>query len=140
LAVDAPLVAALASTSRAILTLFWTRMPTPGLSPADAVEEGAVQAAAVLEVADAPLAAGAPLDEVAEPPAVLDFPSGGGGLALAGDRHLLDAEALELGLDGGLPLGPIGGESPGDLAEEGLDAADPGASRPASAGLPTTTL
>src|SRR4029077_16963135 len=98
--------------------------PPPGLPPADAVEEGAVPAGAVLELADASLAAGAPLHELAESPGVLALPAGARGLALGGDDHLLDPEGLQLGIDPGLPVAAVRRDPAQGFAHQGLDPLD----------------
>src|ERR687895_2033294 len=59
--------------------------PDPGA--VDAVHQGAVPAVAVLEVADAPLGAGAPLDQPPERSGVLLGSAGSAWVAPSGGRH-----------------------------------------------------
>jgi hypothetical protein len=63
----------------------------------------------VLEVADPPLAAGAPLDQPPESAGVLGGLAGSARLALAGDRHLLHASRVQILVDCGLAVAAVGG-------------------------------
>ena len=86
-------LASLASISRAILTPFCQdAQAAPGLCSVEAVQQGAIPAGPVLELADATLASRPPLDQIGESPGVLDLPAGRRWLSLAGDDHRLDPE------------------------------------------------
>jgi SAM-dependent methyltransferase len=69
--------------------------PAPGLGALKGVEQGAVEAVAAFEVGDPALAAGAPLDQPAEPSGALDLAAGLAGLA----RILADRGAKVTGID-----------------------------------------
>ena len=80
----------------AILTLLWASTPRPHQvwAPVRSSRRGAVQAVATLEVADASLAVGAPLDQAAEAAAVFGLAAGRGGLALAGITTVLTPRSV----------------------------------------------
>src|SRR4029453_7671475 len=79
----------------------------PEASAADPAHAGAVQAEAVLEAADPPFAAGAPLDQPAEATPVLDQLAGGTGAAPARDGDPGHAEGGQLLVDGRPDLAPV---------------------------------
>src|SRR6266536_402924 len=79
----------------------------PDLGTGEAVQQRAGPAEAVLELADATLAAGAPLHQPAKAPPPLDGLAGGAGAAFAGNGDPGDAQPGEVPLDGGLG-GPCG--------------------------------
>ena len=111
----------------------------PGLGAGQVIEAGAVEAVATLEVGDASLAAGAPLDQAAEAAAVLVLAAGLGGLALAGNHHGAHAEVGQFLVDLGLAVAPIGGDRARCSPGQGLIRPMAGASSGASAGLPRCT-
>jgi hypothetical protein len=71
-----------------------------------------VPAEAVLQAADAALAAGAPLDQPTEATPALDQPAGGTGAASARDGHPSHAKVGQLLVDGRLAVAPVGGHRP----------------------------
>jgi hypothetical protein len=93
----------------------------------------------VLEVADPPLAAGAPLDQPPESAGVLGGLAGSARLALAGDRHLLHASPVQILVDCGLAVAAVGGHRLGGRPALAAMRLTAGASRGASAGLPIST-
>src|SRR6266545_3317613 len=99
-------------------------MPAPDPGAVDAVHPGPVPAIVVLEVADPSLGAGAPLHQPPEPARVLGGLAGASRLALAGDRDPLHAECVELVVDRGLTVAPVGGHRPWGPAGPGRDPLD----------------
>src|SRR5215813_13700326 len=93
--------------------------PDGGAGPG--VQAGAVPAVAALEVADASFAAGAPPDQLAEAGVVLGRAAGGGDLALAGDRHGVHAQLVQVALEGGLAVAAVSGYRAGDAARAAAD-------------------
>src|SRR3954462_11612990 len=81
----------------------------PDACSIEAVEAGAGPAVAAFEVADAALAAGAPLDDSAECRAVFEGLSGLAGAALARDDDGSDAEVVQVVVDAGLAVAAVGG-------------------------------
>ena len=74
-----------------------------------AVDSAAVPLVAVFEVADAPFAAGAPLDEFAEGgPAFVALPDRSGS-AFSWNGNGFDAEIVEIFVDGGVAVAAVGG-------------------------------
>ena len=85
-------------------------VPAPDRGALPGVQAGAVPAVTALEVADPPLESGAPLDQVLEAAAVLEFLAGGGGGGLPGDRDDPDAEFVQVAFDRGLAVAAVGGD------------------------------
>jgi hypothetical protein len=85
----------------AILTRLWvnTPVPAPDRCSLPAVQAGAIPPIAAFEVADPALAAGAPLDQLAEAAAVLDGLTGSRN-GLAGDRRRAHARSVQVPFDG----------------------------------------
>jgi hypothetical protein len=120
--------------------LWANTVAAPDASALDAVHPGAVPPEAVLELADAALAAGAPLDQPAEATLALDRLAGGTGAAAARDGdpgHTQDGQLL---VDAGLAVATVGGHRPRHLPGPGDDPPMAGASSGASGGLPTMTV
>jgi hypothetical protein len=111
----------------------------PDAGAVDAVHPGAVPAEAVLEAADAALAAGAPLDQPAEAPLALDQLAGGSGAAAARDGDPDYTEVGQLLINGRLTLATVASHRPWRPAGAGDHPLDPGTSSGASDGLPTMT-
>src|SRR6266545_726256 len=99
---------------------------TPQLGTLEAVQQGACPAEAVLELADAALAAGAPLHQPTKPPRSLDPLAGGAGAALAENRDPRHAKGGHLPLHTGLAIATVGGDCPWRLAGAGDDPPDGG--------------
>src|SRR3954465_8699754 len=81
----------------------------PDACSVEAVEAAAVPAVAAFEAANAALAAGAPLDGLAERRAVFEGLSGLAGAALARDDDGSDAEVVQVVLDARLAVAAVGG-------------------------------
>jgi hypothetical protein len=111
----------------------------PCPSAGEPVEQGAVPTGAALEVGDAAVASGTPLDEGTEGSAVLDGAAGGPGLALAGDGESAHPEGVQIGLDAGFAVAAVGGHLAGWPAGPAGDAGDGRVSCGASAGFPSST-
>jgi hypothetical protein len=84
--------------------------PDPGAL--EAVHPGRVPAEAVLEAADPPFAAGAPLDQPAKAPLALDQLAGGTGPALSRDGNPDHAKVGQLLVDAGLAIAPVASHRP----------------------------
>jgi hypothetical protein len=82
----------------------------PGAGTVDAVEQAAVPTGSAFEMADAALAFGSPLDQVAESTSVFGRPAGGAGFGLTRYRHGAHAKMMELGLDAGFAMAAVGGD------------------------------
>jgi Transposase, Mutator family len=81
----------------------------PDSGAADPDEFGAVPALAAFDVVDPALAAGAPLDLLAERSAVAELAPPRAGFASAWDGHVTHAELVQLLLDAGLAVAAVGG-------------------------------
>src|SRR4051812_45361946 len=82
----------------------------PDACSLQAVEAAAVPAVAAFEAADVALAAGAPLDRLAERRSVFDGLSGLAGAALARNDDGPDAELVRFMIDAGLAVAAVGGD------------------------------
>src|SRR4029077_14045721 len=98
--------------------------PDRGSFPA--VQAGAVPAVTALKVADPGFASGPPSDQPAEAAAVLDGLAGWRRRRLARDRHGLDAQVMQVTLDGDLAVAAVGGDRAGHAARAPGDPLDGG--------------
>src|SRR3954470_15953009 len=112
----------------------------PDACSVEAVEAAAVPAVAAFEAADAALAAGAPLDRLAERRSVFEGPSGLVGAALARDDDGSDGEFVQFMIDAGLAVAAVGGDRARAPAGARDDPGHGGASCGASGGLPRSRV
>src|SRR4051812_20558854 len=101
-------------------------VPAPDPRAGVATEPGAAPHEVAFEARDPPLAASTPLDRFDELCAPLNLDSRGGRLTGTGNNDNAHTGTLQIGLDAGIPVTPIGGEDADSARQLG---ADPGKRR-----------